>query len=124
MHTSIVGTTQVRQPKPSAWYAAPIDKFLQTSESTVIGDLVAASGFDVAIGQRDAWKREIAVLRDALSQVRGWVALEFAVPRLGSRIDAVVVSGPALVPIEFKVGAQSYHRADFNQAWDYALDLK
>ena len=45
-------------------------------------------------------------------------------PRLGSRIDAVLVSGPAVFPIEFKCGERHFHVADFNQAWDYALDLK
>jgi hypothetical protein len=50
--------------------------------------------------------------------------LEFDIPRLGSRIDAVVLTGSAIVPIEFKVGEREYLRADYNQAWDYALDLK
>jgi len=46
------------------------------------------------------------------------------VPRLGSRIDAVLISGPAIFPFEFKCGERTYHVADRNQAWDYALDLK
>ena len=37
---------------------------------------------------------------------------------------AVVVSAAAVVPIEFKVGATRHVRADYEQAWDYALDLK
>ncbi|MEZ5312498.1 MAG: DNA/RNA helicase domain-containing protein [Thermoanaerobaculia bacterium] len=43
---------------------------------------------------------------------------------MGSRIDAVVVSGPALFPIEFKCGAKQFTTEDLHQAWDYALDLK
>jgi hypothetical protein len=50
--------------------------------------------------------------------------MEFEVPRLGSRIDAVVIAGPAALLIEFKCGAREFHRADFEQVWDYALDLK
>src|SRR5262249_22192118 len=50
--------------------------------------------------------------------------LEFDVPRLGSRIDAVLISGPAVFPIEFKCGESHHRLADYNQAWDYALDLK
>ena len=50
--------------------------------------------------------------------------LEFEVPRLGSRIDAVLISGPAILPIEFKCGQRDYLRADLEQAWDYGLDLK
>jgi len=46
------------------------------------------------------------------------------VPRIGSRIDAVVIAGPAVVVIEFKVGETRVNAGDCNQAWDYALDLK
>jgi len=31
---------------------------------------------------------------------------------------------PAVLPIEFKVGRDAYLRADYEQAWDYGLDLK
>ena len=108
----------------SAWYSAPITQFLGTTEHEVLGVLTQASGFDVTQGQRDAWVREISILREALADVEGWIALEFAIPRLGSRVDAVILSGAALIPIEFKVGEREYARPDYNQAWDYALDLK
>lgn len=108
----------------SAWYAAPITQFLSTTEQRVLGELVQASQFDVTQAQRDAWLQEIAILRTALAGVEGWVVLEYDIPRLGSRVDVVVISGSALIPIEFKVGEREYTRSDFNQAWDYALDLK
>ena len=60
----------------------------------------------------------------ALSGLAGTLFLEFDVPRLGSRIDAVLVSGSAVFPIEFKCGERQFRLADYNQAWDYALDLK
>jgi hypothetical protein len=53
-----------------------------------------------------------------------WIHLEFDIPRLGRRVDAVLVTPAAVVPIEFKVGARSFDRPDYEQAWDYALDLK
>src|SRR5262249_10994370 len=46
------------------------------------------------------------------------------IPRLGSRIDAVLVSGPSIVVIEFKCGERQFRLADYYQTWDYALDLK
>lgn len=45
-------------------------------------------------------------------------------PRIGSRIDAVVVSSAVIVPIEFKVGERAFLRDHIEQVWDYALDLK
>ncbi len=124
MHTPPVPTEPKDKSRTSAWYAAPIARFLDTPELQVLGELVEASQFDVTPAQRDAWLREIAILRATLAGVEGWVVLEFDIPRLGSRVDAVVVTGSALIPIEFKVGERVYTRPDFNQAWDYALDLK
>src|SRR5262249_7099248 len=70
------------------------------------------------------WEEELDVLRGTLGAFAGTIFLEFDVPRLGSRIDAVFVSGPAVFAIEFKCGESQFRPADYNQAWDYALDLK
>lgn len=94
------------------------------SEQEVLGTLLKASAFDVTQTQHRAWEREIEIFRRELAGVEGWIALEFNIPRLGSRVDAVVISGSAIVPIECKVGEGNYSRPDYNQAWDYALDLK
>lgn len=108
----------------SAWYSAHIEDFRAASESAVIGSLAARSDFDVDRSQRDAWLEEISLLKRVLEGIDGWLHLEFDVPRLGSRIDAVVVTTSAVIPIEFKVGEREFRRGDVEQAWDYALDLK
>jgi hypothetical protein len=64
------------------------------------------------------------IIRSAAESLQGWVLFEFDVPRLGTRIDCVIITGPAIIPIEFKVGATRHVREDYNQSWDYALDLK
>ena len=71
-----------------------------------------------------AWEAEIDTLKASLIGVPGTLCLEFDVPRLGSRIDAVLISGPAIFPIEFKCGEHQFRQSDYTQAWDYALDLK
>jgi hypothetical protein len=43
---------------------------------------------------------------------------------MGRRIDAVLLIGPAIILLEFKVGARRFDRAAVDQVWDYALDLK
>lgn len=110
--------------RPSAWYAAPIGQFREESDATIVGILTTSSAYDVDVAQAEAWRGELPLLRAALEALEGWIYLEFEVPRLGSRIDAVVVAGSAVIPIEFKVGEAGYRRSDFEQAWDYALDLK
>lgn len=107
-----------------AWYAADVASFLDESVDAVLGKLAARSPFTIEPTQRDAWCEEIALLKQTLVGVDGHVFLEFDVPRLGSRIDVVVITGAALIPIECKVGQTEFTRADYDQAWDYALDLK
>ena len=54
----------------------------------------------------------------------GALFLEFNIPRMGRRIDAVLLVGPVVFVIEFKVGESAFDRAAVDQVWDYALDLK
>jgi hypothetical protein len=107
----------------SAFYSAQIDHFLVAEPLEVLGHLATAS-HDIDAEQRHAWEDEIGLLCTALAGLAGTIYLEFDVPRLGSRIDAVVIAGPAIFPLEFKCGEREFRRADVEQAWDYALDLK
>ena len=109
-----------------AYYSAEIGSFLRTSADEVLGALTRASEFGVEPTQRDAWNGEIDLLKRALAGLanRGSVFLEFAVPRLGKRIDAVVLLDGCLFVLEFKVGERRFTRAALDQVWDYALDLK
>ena len=53
-----------------------------------------------------------------------WIlVLEFDVPRRAKRIDAVLLTGSAVIVLEFKVGAMTFDRAALRQVEDYALDL-
>ena len=105
-------------------YGESIDAFCAVDPLTVVGTLTSASGPTLEDTQVEAWKQQIALLQEHLSGVEGWLFLEFAVPRLGSRIDGVIITGSAVIPIEFKVGESHFKKGDYNQAWDYALDLK
>jgi hypothetical protein len=110
--------------RTSAYYSAPVDRFLNADPFNVLGVLTAAHTRDLDAEQRQAWEEQIDILRGALTGVSGTVFLEFDVPRLGSRIDVVLISGASIFPIEFKCGERQFRLADYNQAWDYALDLK
>ena len=43
---------------------------------------------------------------------------------MGRRIDVVLVIGPVIFAIEFKVGEKTFDRSAIDQVWDYGLDLK
>lgn len=108
---------------PRAWYRAPVAEFCVEMASSVLGTLTANSSLDVTADQRDAWLEEIAVLQQALPGIAGTLLLEFTIPRMGHRADAVLLLDQALAIIEFK-SSDSPTRADLDQVWDYALDLK
>jgi hypothetical protein len=108
-------------PRASAYYSAPVDRFLAAEPNQVLGALATAHPHALELEQRQSWEQELEILRTALSRLTGALYLEFDVPRLGSRIDAVLVSGPAVLPIEFKCGERQFRLVDYNQARDYAL---
>ena len=107
-----------------AYYVASVEVFLKATPETVLGTLTANSDMAVEPLQRNAWLAQFGVLKTALSGLTGTLFLEFNIPRMGRRIDAVLISGAAIVVIEFKIGEADFHREDIDQVWDYALDLK
>ncbi len=109
-----------------AFYSASIERFLQQDDDQVVAALTRSSSFAIETTQRDAWIAQIEILRKALVPHRegGWIAFEYAVPRVGRRIDVLLVIGHALFVLEFKVGERQFTAAATDQVWDYALDLK
>lgn len=107
-------------------YGQPLATFLGEPSAAVIGALTQHSAFDVDQAQVAAWVGSIDALRHALAPwaSEGHVFLEFDVPRLGRRIDAVLVLRHVVFVIEFKVGAKAFLAQDLDQVVDYALDLK
>jgi len=107
-------------------YGAPIGEFLAENENSILGQLVHHSDFAVEIGQRNAWVEQIASLKKTLAACagRGSVYFEYAIPRLGKRVDVILILDHVLFVIEFKVGEHLFQRNAKDQVWDYALDLK
>lgn len=75
--------------------------------------------------QRDAWIVQLKVLKESLAgRTNGSIYLEYVIPRLGRRIDAVVLLHAVVFVIEFKVGEAAFPRHALDQVIDYPLDLK
>jgi hypothetical protein len=75
--------------------------------------------------QRWAWLEQISILKGALSRrPDGRIFLEFYIPRMGKRADAVLITQNIVFVIEFKAGASEHATSAFDQVEDYALDLK
>lgn len=111
---------------PRAHYQASINDFTSAVPEAVIGSLAQASTFAVEATQLAAWNEQVELLQRALAPFgdQGAVFFEFVLPRLGRRIDVLLVLQQWLVVMEFKVGETTFTASAIDQVWDYALDLK
>jgi len=106
------------------YYSDTIANFLTSKSQEILGELVESYDFALEETQRDAWLEEIHILQKTLQSYRGSIYFEYSIPRMGKRIDAVVVTGSTIFILEFKVGESEFHSYAIDQVWDYALDLK
>ena len=109
-----------------AYYSDLIEDFLLRSPDEILGTLSRSSPFAIETTQRNAWLEQVVVLKNTLQQDlgRGKVYFEYAVPRLGKRIDVLVLLDHVVFVLEFKVGETQFLSGAKDQVWDYAVDLK
>lgn len=106
------------------WYGAAIRNFLFTEPHAILGELALHAGDGYFSNQRVAWLTQIQLLQVHLRDLEGWLFFEYNIPRMGRRVDVILVLGPVIFALEFKVGESVYDRTAIEQVWDYALDLK
>ena len=111
------------------FYGNSIEGFLSMSETEIVGNLTAghtSQYLTLQSTQADAWHEQISLLKDILKQYigRGHIYFEYTIPRMGKRIDVVVLIDGIVFLLEFKAFNEQYTKADISQVWDYALDLK
>jgi len=107
-----------------SYYSDSISNFCNTSPDEIIGKMAMKNEFALEQTQRDAWSEEISILHNVLSGFDGSIYFEYSIPRMGKRIDVVLLIGAVIFVLEFKVGEDEYTSYAYDQVWDYALDLK
>jgi hypothetical protein len=107
-----------------SWYSNTLSDFVLDSDDRILAELLRKSEFDVQQNQKNAWLAEIPALKQALGSHSGNIYLEFTIPRMGHRVDAIVLINGIVLVIEFKVGASRHYLSDMDQTYDYVLDLK
>lgn len=109
------------------YYSDKISDFLIKSPEAIKGVLSSNSPFADNTDTKDSWDEEISLLKEVLAEHKeyGSIYFEYNIPRLGARIDVVVVIKGVVFVLEFKTLGRGYssHSAIL-QVWDYALDLK
>ena len=106
------------------YYSDSIAIFRETTPDKILGTLARNNDFSLEQTQREAWIEEIDILQKALLPFEGAVYFEYSIPRMGKRIDVVLLIGPAIFVLEFKIGEKEFTSYAIDQVWDYALDLK
>lgn len=106
------------------FYSDSITGFLASSDDTILGILSSNNEFNLEQTQRDAWKHQITFLKKILSSYSGSIFFEYSIPRMGKRIDVLLIIHNVIFILEFKVGDKSFLQSAVDQVMDYALDLK
>ena len=108
-------------------YHSSIQEFINTDETLIFGVLCEKYHGEALTTTREAWLSEIVILKNALSgfvDKAGKIIFEYDIPRLGKRIDVVLLLDGIVFCLEFKVGETKILEMDIDQVLDYALDLK
>lgn len=116
-----------------AYYHSTIEDFLKITDDEIIGKLNKggtsfASQWTITT---ISWDSSIQILKKSCLELiemnpslKNWhILLEYEIPRLSSRIDAIIIADDIIFVIEFKYDRRKYELADIRQVEDYSNDL-
>lgn len=107
-----------------SYYSNDIQSFLNQDNYSIFGEITTNDQFSAEDLQKNTWNREIEILKRELSQfLDGYIIFEYTIPRIGNRIDNIVIYKGIIFLLEFKVGEKKYPSYAIEQVADYAFDL-
>ena len=112
---------------PRCLYESSIDYFIGIDRDTIFGKLCEGYHGGTLTTTREAWLEEIEILQKELlpwKNADGHIIFEYDIPRLGKRIDVVLLLHGIIFCLEFKVGESKIIENNIDQVLDYALDLR
>lgn len=108
-----------------AYYSNSIPNFLLEKSNSILGQLSCNhANRTLEDLQKNAWVKQIEILKKELYGKDGQIYFEFQIPRMGKRVDNIIIIGDTIFVIEFKVGDNTYGKHAELQVIDYCLDLK
>ena len=109
----------------NSYYSESISTFVNTDVDKVFGQIVSFDDHrNIDRNQLKAWREEIEILQKELISIEGRIIFEYSIPRLGKRVDCILLVGNCIFVLEFKTFKGDTSISAINQAWDYALGLK
>lgn len=115
------------KPTNRCLYKSDFKSFIETDPYSVLGRIHDAFHGQTLTTTDEAWLGEIHLLQDVLlpwKEEEADIIFEYDIPRLGKRIDVVLLLRGIIFCLEFKVGQKDALQSDVEQVMDYALDLK
>lgn len=107
-----------------AYYIDSVKNFLSKDSSAIFGEITGNDQFSADDLQKNIWKKEIEILKREFKLFPdGCMLFEYTIPRVGDRIDAVLLYCGIVFLLEFKIGEKTYPSSALEQVTDYALDL-
>ena len=105
-----------------AYYSNNIKDFILEPDSSILGKLTYNhSNRTLEELQVNAWRKQISILKNQLTEFDGQIYFEFTIPRMGKRVDNIVIINNVAFIIEFKVGDGGYEKNAIEQVIDYTL---
>lgn len=108
-------------------YNSDFKSFIEADPYSVLGRIHDAFHGQALTTTDEAWLGEIQLLQDVLlpwQEEAAEIIFEYDIPRLGKRIDVVLLLRGVIFCLEFKVGQKDALQSDVERVMDYALDLK
>lgn len=107
------------------YYSSTISDFLHRPTAEILGVIHSNDiSAETTIQQSNTWEIEVEILKDQLRGLDGRVIFEYTIPRMGKRVDVVVLHKNIVFLLEFKCGDTEYRASTYDQVYDYALDLR
>lgn len=107
-----------------SFYKNSTSNFLRQSTNEIIGQISLNDTFNANSEQKKAWEKQICILQNQLADIpNSDILFEYSIPRLGGRIDNVILYNGRIFVLEFKVGMHNYDYAAIRQVRTYAVDL-
>jgi hypothetical protein len=106
------------------YYSNSISGFINSSVNEILGELTRKSEFTLLQTQTNSWEVQIGILKETLADLDGSIYFEYSIPRMGRRIDVVLIIKNVIFILEFKVGEKEFLLSAIDQIYDYSLDLK
>jgi hypothetical protein len=122
MSATMLKDTHEKEMKRS-YYQNTVDKFLAEDINSIFGHLAKNHQHDLEDQQKSAWFKQIDFLKLWLKNIEGNLYFEFSIPRMGKRVDNILIANNFIFVIEFKIGDNHYTKEAEDQTIDYCLDL-